>query len=97
MAEEQGEADLPPWLSITGQPLQLSLHSGFQGACLSDKCELLLMIVNEGQCVPVDSYEKLNQLGEGSQYNALCQYACTAHHVQRMVSFTAPSTVSPPR
>ncbi|KAL2058538.1 hypothetical protein ABVK25_001266 [Lepraria finkii] len=40
---------LPRWMSVTGQPLDLELASGFQG-----------------QCLPVKSYEKLNQLGEGT-------------------------------
>ncbi|KAL2045697.1 hypothetical protein N7G274_002127 [Stereocaulon virgatum] len=40
---------LPRWMSVTGQPLDLELASGFQGHCLS-----------------VKSYEKLNQLGEGT-------------------------------
>ena len=56
---------LPRWMSVTGQPLELGLDSGFRGKQTLIRSELLNNIV--GQCLSRGSYEKLNQLGEGSK------------------------------
>ena len=56
---------LPRWMSVTGQPLELGLDSGFRGKQTLKRFELLNNVV--GQCLSRESYEKLNQLGEGSK------------------------------
>ena len=56
---------LPRWMSITGQPLELGLDSGFRGKQTLRIFELLNNLV--GRCLSSGSYEKLNQLGEGSR------------------------------
>jgi len=50
------------FMSITGQPLDLGFDSSlhFPASHLST-----------GQCLSIDSFEKLNQLGEGSRCNQL--------------------------
>ena len=57
---------LPRWMSITGQPLELGLDSGFRGKKTLRIFELLNNLV--GRCLSSGSYEKLNQLGEGSRF-----------------------------
>lgn len=57
--------NLPRWMSVTGQPLELGLDSGFRGKQKLRRIELLNNLV--GQCLSRGSYEKLNQLGEGSE------------------------------
>ena len=52
-------------MSVTGQPLELALDTGFRGKQTLIRSELLNNVV--GQCLPRESYEKLNQLGEGSK------------------------------
>ena len=56
---------LPRWMSVTGQPLDLGLDSGFRGKQTLRIFELLNNLV--GRCLSSGSYEKLNQLGEGSR------------------------------
>ena len=56
---------LPRWMSVTGQPLELGLDSGFRGKQTLRIFELLNNLV--GRCLSSGSYEKLNQLGEGSR------------------------------
>ena len=56
---------LPRWMSVTGQPLELGLDSGFRGKATVGVSELLNNLV--GRCLSSGSYEKLNQLGEGSR------------------------------
>ena len=56
---------LPRWMSVTGQPLELGLDSGFRGKQRPRMFELLNNLL--GRCLSIGSYEKLNQLGEGSR------------------------------
>ena len=56
---------LPRWMSVTGQPLELGLDSGFRGKQTLRIFELLNNVI--GRCLSSGSYEKLNQLGEGSR------------------------------
>ena len=56
---------LPRWMSVTGQPLELGLDSGFRGKQTLRRFEPLNNLL--GQCLSSGSYEKLNQLGEGSK------------------------------
>ena len=60
-------ASTNPWTSITGEPLQLDLPTGFLGldTLVETNNETN---VREGNCRSVSSYEKLNQLGEGSTH-----------------------------
>ena len=62
---------LPRWLSITGQPLELGLESGFRGRSTLLSIEDPNTHITAGQCISVTSFEKLNQLGEGSVYSML--------------------------
>ena len=65
----------PQWASVTGQPLDLGLESGFLGwpPNITDrrspqyKWTAVHTEYHTGKCVPISSYEKLNQLGEGSK------------------------------
>ena len=56
---------LPRWMSVAGQPLELGLDSGFRGKQTLRMFELLNNLL--GRCLSIGSYEKLNQLGEGSR------------------------------
>ena len=56
---------LPRWISVTGEPLELGLDSGFLGKPKLRRFELFNNFA--GQCLSRGSYEKLNQLGEGSK------------------------------
>lgn len=56
---------LPQWMSVTGQPLELGLDSGFRGKQTLRIFELLNNLV--GRCLSSESFAKLNQLGEGSR------------------------------
>lgn len=69
MASDSGE-EKQKWISVGGTVLNLDsqaasygkrqFHSGFQRClCVS------------GQCVPVGSFEKLNRLGEGSEWTKM--------------------------
>lgn len=58
------------WTSVTGQPLELDLCDGFLGlVALCPQPAWRLMILREGNCCSVSTYEKLNQLGEGSRHH----------------------------
>ena len=64
---EEADHDHGRWLSITGQPLKLDSLAGVKGTSRhlpSPQGDLLLL----GRCVSVSSFEKLNQLGEGSMF-----------------------------
>ena len=58
---------LPQWMSVAGQPLELGLDSDFRGKQTRITLELLNNLL--GRCLSIGSYEKLNQLGEGSRSN----------------------------
>lgn len=62
---------LPQWLSITGQALELGLESGFRGRSTWPEMVDICTHITAGQCNPIGSYVKLNQLGEGSAYSIL--------------------------
>jgi len=69
MAELVDSPGLPRWLSVTGQPLGSSLDASFEG--LSRSCHHPLHTHADsaaGQCLSVNAFEKLNQLGEGSRF-----------------------------
>ncbi|MCJ1450718.1 Cdc2- kinase [Mycoblastus sanguinarius] len=66
MGDPYERGELPRWMSITGQPLELGLESGFQG-----------------QSASISSYEKLNQLGEGT-YGVV--YRARDRHTSRVVA-----------
>ena len=80
-------------LSITGVALNLESISGSQGMYLTAFFSALLMS-SAGNCVSIESFEKLNQLGEGSQ----CFLFLRSCHNERML--TLPSVwrcISGPR
>lgn len=82
------------WMSITGQPLDLGPHeSGFQGPKLYNAPFTKPTDLSVGQCVSTASYEKLNQLGEGSKkrQSTYC-FLSRTYRVQLTASSTGPET-----
>lgn len=58
------------FISITGQPLDLGSKAENQGefAGTSGKEIRSRLTSAPGQCLPISSFERLNQLGEGSEF-----------------------------
>ena len=69
MSQADRTAESAKFMSITGQSLDLDLNSKVQG-----EPNLLFMLMptdtGSGQCVPVNAFDKLNRLGEGSKAQA---------------------------
>lgn len=93
MDEDSIDHSPQKWTSITGQPLDLGLHeSGFQGP------KLQTPFTNPtdpsvGQCVSIASYEKLNQLGEGSKIGSPgTAFSSRTYQIQLTASSTGPET-----
>lgn len=63
-----GDANPVKWLSVTGQELDLEFDSGYLGlSCHPQKRKMVPIHQKLGQCRSINSFEKLNQLGEGSR------------------------------
>ena len=61
-------------LSITGEQLDLSLCNTVQGRWLAQAMTSpTVLIFDSGACVSIDSFEKINKLGEGSEMQPLFQ------------------------
>lgn len=58
------------FISVTGQRLELGCEAENQGqfAASNSKAIGTPFINAPGQCLPISSFEKLNQLGEGSEF-----------------------------
>lgn len=97
MDEHEFGNSRPRWISITGQPLDLGLDDpGFKGT----KPQMPLMSLFDpvaGQCASIGSYEKLNQLGEGSKEGRPCilsTVVLTVPSLRRRVPSSRPSNLS---
>ena len=61
----------PQWMSITGQPINVNLQSGFLGLLSMETRTIYITHLLIGRCTSIECFEKLNQLGEGSKYEVL--------------------------
>lgn len=68
MATEAPDELPTQWLSITGQPLDLAPENICEGKLHYLPMQTAMLSRKQGQCVPISAFEKLNQLGEGSEY-----------------------------